>query len=266
MLGGAAGTFLSYWLAPQQQVRQQHGLDAAQAEADASSPAVLVQDQRYGGETRSEASAQPLDLDGTRLTITADSQRFLPGPAVEVGPVSAAADGPDPARPQVYDRVHFTLVGNHYATVKVTAITARIVDRAQPPSGTLLWKSPQGASDDESIGFDLDSVDLAAHTTRIVGGLPELAPQHYVDLRQVTLTRGEKLEFTATAFTRGCLCAFVLDVRTDDGGVQTVDDGGRPWRVVAFAARYQRAYAVDLGDPAGPTIVSCDWPTGCRQY
>jgi hypothetical protein len=267
ILGAAAGTFIAFWLAPEQQARQQQGLDNAQDQEDASSPAVLVQDQRYAGETRSEATSRVLELAGTTLTITPGSPgTFLPaGQNVEPGPLSYA-DVPDPAQPEVYDQMYFTMVGNHYKTVKINSITARIVSREPPPAGTLLWKSPQGASDDESIGFDLDSTDLAAHTTVLVSSIPHITNVHYFDERQVTLERNEKLEFKVTVFTENCFCRFVFDIKTDDGKVQTADNKGTPWQASAFAPSYQRSYAVDLSDPRGPTIVACGWPQGCQEY
>jgi hypothetical protein len=265
VLGGVAGTMASYWLAPAQQVRQQQGLDAAQDQADASNPAVLVQSQRYASEVRSEATSRVLDLSSVPLSAPPPPIIIPPGQNIQPGPLSNAKAA-NSAQPPVYDQMFFTLVGNHYKTVKVISIAARIVSRELPPSGTLLWKSPQGASSEESFGFDLDSNDLEAHTTILVGDIPELTPHHNFDDRQVTLARDEKLEFKASVFTASCLCRFVFDVKTDDGRTQTVDNNGSPWQVSAFSGSYQRAYAVDLGSPHGLAIVACDWPAGCLKY
>jgi hypothetical protein len=156
-----------------------------------------------------------------------------------------------------------TLVGNHYRQVKITDISARILDRVAPPTGTLVYASPQGASPEESVGFDLDSNDLDARVTEEGTDVPHDTTRHYFDERQITLERFESLELKLSVFTRTCLCRFVFDITTDDGSVITANDDGSPWQVSAFAPGYAREYAVDVTGP--PYIVPCAWPTDCQR-
>jgi hypothetical protein len=267
-LGAGAGAIVTFVVTPHQAPRGEAALESAHDRADARNPALLVQGQRYGGEIRSAATSDVLDVDylNQHLRESLDSSSpdllsaFRPPGSLPVAPIQDLAP-PDEVQPRVYDTVYITLVGNHYRPVKVTSITARIVSSLPPAAGTLVYAGPEGASPEESLGFDLDSPDLTARVTLPDVDTPHDTARHYFDERQITLTRFEQLELKLSVFTTTCLCSFVFDITTDDGTVITADDGGEPWQVSAFAPGYAAAYKVDVAGDA--RIVPCSWPEGC---
>ena len=267
-LGASAGAIVTFVVTPHQAPRGEEALEAAHNRADARNPAVLVRGQRYGGEIRSAATSDVLDVDylNQHLRESLDSSSpdllsaFRPPGSLPVAPIQDLAP-PDEVQPRVYDTVYITLVGNHYRPVKVTSITARIVSSQTPPAGTLVYAGPEGGSPEESLGFDLDSPDLTARVTLPDVDTPHDTARHYFDERQITLTRFEQLELKLSVFTTTCLCSFVFDIATDDGSVITADDGGEPWQVSAFAPGYAVTYKVDVAGDA--RIVPCSWPDGC---
>jgi hypothetical protein len=272
ILGGLAGTIFTYWLAPQQQVRQQQGVDDAQNAADASNPPVLVENQRYQGSTGVDSTSRVLELGevqkavkfGNDLAPGQDPVLLPPGEHAAVGMAQRMVTSDGHPQPRVFDQMYVTLAGNHYKPVKVTRIVARVVERREPLAGTVVYAAPQGASDPESLGFDLDSSDLNARVVVTLPGeaVPTDTSKHYLDARQVTLNKDETLEFEITAFTTTCACRFVIDVSTDDGRTITVDNHGKPWEISAFSPTYARSYAIEYAD-TGYHVVPCSWPDGC---
>ena len=258
---------MTFVVTPHQASRGETALDAAHDRADARNPAVLVRGQRYGGEIRSAATSDVLDADylNRNLRESLDSSSdllsaFRPPGSLPVAPIQDLAP-PDEVQPRVYDTVFITLVGNHYRPVKVTSVTARVLSRKTPPAGTLVYAGPEGASPEESLGFDLDSPDPSARVTLPGYDTPHDTPRHYFDERQITLTRFEQLELKLSVFTTTCLCSFVFDITTDDGSVITADDAGESWQLSAFAPGYAVTYEVDVAGDA--RIVPCSWPEGC---
>jgi hypothetical protein len=267
-LGAIAGMVVAYIAAPQQATRDQAAKEAAQERSDAAKPALLVRGQRYGAEVRSAATFSVLELDVLNEYVDSalDSGRDLisayqPPGSQAVSPVEGLDDS-SVAQPRVYDTMFVTLVGNHYRPVKVNDISVRILERRSPPAGTLILASPQGASPEESLGFDLDSIDLHARVTE-TGNVPHDTARRYFDERQIELSKFENMELKLSVFTRTCLCHFVFDITTDDGRVVSVDNNGKPWKVSSFASTYDRAYGVDIR--GNPYIVRCSWPSQCQD-
>ena len=208
----AAG--LTFWIAPSQQVRQQQGLDDEQARADASSPSIVIQHQRYGYEVRSAATSRVFSLsqlpqDFKDPYSIPSSERLLP-PGENIPPSPLENIVFDRAQPRVYDTVLFTMMGNHYKPVKISDITIQVVRRESPPGGTLVFAAPQGASDVESIGFDLDSPDLNARVTTNDGTKPHSTTAHYFNDRQIVLNRFESIDLKLAIFTSKCLLSLQL--------------------------------------------------------
>jgi hypothetical protein len=244
--------------AGRQEVSGDDALTAEKDKEDAETPALGVEGQRYSEAVlRASSTDRALSLEAVSQAVYEDG---LPG-EVEIG---GRTYGEDPGGGlQVYEEFFFTLVGQHHEPVRIANITARITKEEEPPGGTVLYGSPQGANPNEVIAFDLDSDRLSARTGRDDSSFPVPSDQNYFDVQQVTLQMDESLTFRASAVTDRCRCEFVLDVETPDGDVVTVDNDGTPWKISAYAPTYDRAYAWDL---TSNLIVPCAWPQGCLSY
>jgi hypothetical protein len=257
--GSLARLLATYLLAQPQQVSANRATQADQDAQDNATPAVRAQNLHYDeGVLHSSSSARALTLQ--EVATATDGGNDLPD-AIEIGETSSPTD--DPSQPKVFDQFHVTLVGQHYQPVQIVDISARITNKQTPLTGTVLLRSPQGASPEESIGFDLDSDRLSARTTEKDTSTPVLTDQNYFDDKQVTLQRDEALTFKVSALTAHCRCEFVLDVKTADGEVVTIDNGGIPWKISAFAPTYDAAYTYDMSTNQ---LVSCGWPEDCQRY
>jgi hypothetical protein len=266
ILATLVGIGVTYFLAGPQAVQAQRGLEADQNARDSSVPPIRIQDAKYAsGILRAASSSEVLelpDVNSALHNVGSDpllnyTGSFLPTKdEVKIGQI-AQRPGYPPAQPLVFEGIFITVVGNHYKPVEITEITARVARREPPLSGTVAYLPPQGAYNNESIGFDLDSDRLAARIVEKDTIVPKLTDRNYFDERQITLAKDESLELAIFAFTSSCRCEFVLDIQLADGSMQTVDNHGTPWRISAFSTRYDRAY---IGDPMTYNMVPCSWP------
>jgi hypothetical protein len=267
VIGGLAGAVATYYLAPSQSVNEQRAQDADKEAADAGQLGAQAEQESRTGTSYVSGNysyASPINYDLDHVRQSRGPNIALPGiererVGIPVGP------GDTPAQPRVYSQTKFTLVGNMSRPVGVKEITARIVGRLPPVSGTLFYVYGQGANPSESIGFDLDSANPRAELMADDASEPTETGRYYFDAKYVTLGKGERLQFTATVFTKTCHCDYVFDVEYSDGSVGTVDDGGRPWRVTPFSSVYQASYTLNLDIPDVP-VVACRWPEECRSY
>jgi hypothetical protein len=221
------------------------------------------------------SSSRVFELDGASV----DLQHLLP-PAGDNHPADTtsvvfAFNSHDPSPlPEVKQVIHFTLVGQHYLPVQITAMKARIVAQRPPFDGTLVYIAPQGGSASLALGFDLDSNRLDA---RLLTDKDPNKPyiddlhqgptaQNYFDHMQVTLSRDERVTFDPLIFkssiSSACQCEFVVDVIFSDGSVVTVDNNGLPWRISGFAQRYKRSYFVNL---CTNRYEKCDGIFDCKE-
>lgn len=157
--------------------------------------------------------------------------------------------------------IHFSLTGQHFATVDVKDIVFRITARRLPPNKAVLWIVPQGESDVGNIGFDLDSSDVRA---RVVDRLDLPTKEDFFDHKQVTLTKDEPFRFVASVIAREADYDFVLEVHFTDGTNVVVDDNGKPWTVAAYSPSYSEAFTLYEGSP-GLQLIRCQWPLDCRR-
>jgi hypothetical protein len=262
VLGGVAGAATTYWLSQSQDVRTQQTVGDDQTRQDATTPPVRGEAQGYSNDVlHSSSSARALSLH--EIQDAASKGGKLAEDDVAVGEITVDADSGS-KQPRVFEQFFITLVGQHFRTVQLTDITARITSAKTPLSGTNLYRSPRAPSVDESIGFDLDSRRLSARVTETDSLTPVLTETNYFDAHQVTLQRDETLTFRVSAVTAHCRCEFVLDVHTSDGQIVTVDDGGKPWKISAFAPDYNEAYTYDLGK--GGQIKNCSWRSDCEGH
>jgi len=227
---------------------------------------IRVEDTHYEGQS-SQSTSRSLDLAGQLATpdsgspytyYTKDNELLLrTDDDVRVGVIYDATAGQNPAQPEVYQKIGFTLVGQRDSPVRIVRMKARVVARRQPLDGTLAYIPPQGGSADQNVGFDLDSARLDA---RVLLNGSKLAEQNYLDENQVTLAKDESVSFAARVFTSACRCEFVIDAILSDGSVVTVDNNGRPWIVSGFSSHYQKSY---IFDDATGKFKNCEWRIGC---
>jgi hypothetical protein len=204
------------------------------------------------------ASPYVFELEGRAI-----SNPPLPPPNDLIGEIAFRPS----VQPQVDQQIVFTLVGQHYQPVQITAMTARVVSRQQPLAGTLVYVRPQGGNPTEMIGFDLDSSQLNARVLSQepcsnvnVPCHPGPTAQDYLDSRQVTLARDERISFDTSIFTTTCRCQFVLDIAFSDGSTITVDNKGQPWFISGFSPYYKRSY---FGDLCTSQYIKCDGIVDC---
>jgi hypothetical protein len=153
-------------------------------------------------------------------------------------------------------RMKFTLVGQHRNAVYLTKISARVVERLTPPSGTLVYLQPEGASDNPQIFFDLDR-DVPEAFAIDEGGSP--TSELFLNSQQVAIEFGEPVTFLVRAVSASCYCKFVIFVEASDGTQLQIGHGDDPWSVSAFAATYRNSYLVATKYRGVPT--PCPWPS-----
>jgi hypothetical protein len=261
VLGVAAAAATNYRLA-NSQLRAQQAVVDDEARQDAGTPPLRAQAQVYSSDVlRSSSFARahgPQEVQGMILKAGE-----LAEDEVAVGEITVDADRHS-KQPRVFEQFFITLVGQHFRTVQITNITARITSAEKPLSGTVLYRPAQRPSVDESIGFDLDSDRLSARLTETDSLTPVVTETNYFDANRVTLQRDEAVTFRVSALTTHCRCELVLDVHTSDGHIVTIDDRGRPWKVSAFAPAYDVAYTPDLG--LGGQVINCSWRDDCESH
>ena len=157
------------------------------------------------------------------------------------------------------NRLKITLVGNRPDPVLLTNISARILSRAEPWSGGIVFTSPQGASAAEAIGFDLGGSDLNARHLSDEQPLDEVADApRYLSDTQVTLGPGERVSFDVMAVASDSSFEWVIDVTTSDGFVLEVTNNGEPWRSSALSSSYGKAWSRNFS--ASQYYRICVWP------
>ncbi|MGY2008425.1 hypothetical protein ACW9HC_15715 [Nocardia gipuzkoensis] len=255
-----------YLLLPDRAVSAQHALDADREERDRATPPVRVEGvSGPPGGPASLASPSVIDLDGVTLDRS-NVQNFVPD-GVPLGQLMTHSHEPKFSSGYSEGSLYYKLTGQNYTPVQISSITARILERNRPPSGTIVPFFPQGATEALTMGFDLDSSDVVeAKALDEFGLFTEL---DYLKTHAVTLALNETLAFEIEVRARECDCKFVVDVGFADGRSLTIDDGGKPFRFVTFASSYERAYVpmydmVDSSSAPKAKLRRCQYLDECQ--
>lgn len=129
--------------------------------------------------------------------------------------------------------VNLTVVVEGARPYPVRVLDMRVEKRCVSPGGVLFFSPTQGAEKSTAIGFDLDRRDPEP----LIPGDesdPKQWKGNYFDQHTVSLKPQEQAVFRIRAVTETGYCAFhVVLVVADKGRLvrQTLDDGGRPFRV-----------------------------------
>lgn len=135
----------------------------------------------------------------------------------------------------------FVVRSNRANDVVITQMRARVVRRADPPTGTLVLPMSAGGPAPDPIvmaRFAVGGPDPRAYDGR------DPARLLFADTNLV-LKRNESMVLQVTGVAVGCYCEWVVDVEVAVGGevrTVTVPDIGTPLRVTAPAPRYQSVY------------------------
>ncbi|MGY1942804.1 hypothetical protein [Nocardia asiatica] len=256
-----------YLLLPDRAVSAQHALDADREGRDRATAPVRVEGvSGPPGGPASLAAPRAVEMEG----VTADASTIagLVPDGVPLGQPMTASREPKFSAGYSEGLLHYKLTGQNYTPVQISSITARITERHRPPSGTIVPFFSQGATEALTMGFDLDSGDVAeAKALDEFGRFTEL---DYMKTHAVTLALNETLAFEIEVRARECDCRFVVDVGFADGRSVTIDDGGKPFRFVTFAGSYERAY-VPMYDMVDGSLVPqaklrrCQYPKECQM-
>ncbi|SCK38330.1 hypothetical protein H181DRAFT_03240 [Streptomyces sp. WMMB 714] len=161
-----------------------------------------------------------------------------PHGAVQMGhPLDAT-----PASRKMLTRVRVNLTGQQADPVLIKGITAHVLKRHKPLSGTLTVGAGEGEGEVVKVGFDLDAGDrISARKMTDSGHLGN----RYLDSKYITLKQGEPIVIDFVAFTANCHCEWQIDVTTRSDGhdeVVTIDDGGRPFHSTGIAHKYRSEF------------------------
>ncbi|GAA3158640.1 hypothetical protein GCM10020001_098360 [Nonomuraea salmonea] len=244
LIATMAGVLVTWVLAPNQEVRGDQAVRDDLKEALAGQPPlrphVIYDLDSTNGSIH--AFAKPLD-EATQAMLLRIKSSNIEARLKAHGPLRIAdATGIRGPRTQSLTRLRISLEGNRTKPVQIQSIKARITKRSEPWAGALVEVRPQGADETQKLGFDLDSADMEA---RIVQDDGTFGTQRYIDVKDLKLEYGEPAALIVHAVTATCYCEWVIDVTTrSDGKVerQTIDDNGRPFRITAFAHRYESAF------------------------
>ncbi|MEO5875635.1 MAG: hypothetical protein ABIS86_09830, partial [Streptosporangiaceae bacterium] len=171
LIGVLVGTALVWVVAPQQEVRSQRAVERDQRQRASQGPALTyTAAYRYFPED-SHAYVFP-----GKLPESMDSMLATQTIWDNIETIAREYDGQHLIYPrirgltgqetQMLTRIGVTLEGRRTDPVLIRSITARIVARHPPLSGTFFSIGAQGDGDIPQMMFDLDSADLAA---RMVG-------------------------------------------------------------------------------------------------
>jgi hypothetical protein len=137
--------------------------------------------------------------------------------------------------------VKLVVEGRTSKSVVIRNISAKVLERGNPLAGTRVACPSAGANQSIRLYFDLDRPTPVALSEDEQGrpGDP------YFRGNFVTLAKGEAVVFDVHAVTRGCACAWRLEIDALVGGspqTVVVDESGEPFRTTGEAPRYGAAY------------------------
>ncbi|WP_157978729.1 hypothetical protein [Nocardia aurea] len=174
----------------------------------------------------------------------------------------------DPQRPGLLNAsLYFKITGQNFTPVQIISLTAKVLERRPPPSGTILTVGSQGVTDAQEIGFDLNAGDVLEAKSIFSGKYTEF---DYIKTHAVTLALDETIAFKVDVRADQCDCKFVVNIGFEDGRSLVIDDGGNPFRFITMSNHYDRAYT-PMSDPASAggkmRYRLCAYPEECsRNY
>jgi hypothetical protein len=243
MLGGACSAF-----APP--VPQEQKNSEVESDVGAENSVLAANDTRYGA-IDYFATSRRMTADQVAGTIERDANRMTVVPLAG-GQRSVVGTLDTRSKPYVsFGDIYIRLTGKSDKPVILTRIRVNIVSRTEPDSGTLVYLHGEGGDNIEGVGFDLDSKDLNGRFITDPLDSPDreskISSEHYLDRRQVTISKDESITFEMIPRTsRGCY-KFFIEFGTSDGQVLSVGDGAEPWQLSAPSNHYQAAYELDVG-------------------
>ncbi|WP_433221575.1 hypothetical protein ACQP00_21025 [Dactylosporangium sp. CS-047395] len=206
--------------------------DAADAPAIAVT-AIVERDQNIQGETWILPDPlQPLPQDDALLSNPYGQQSDKDAGNIE--PFRAWARTHGGADPEV-TFLKLIVEGRRRSTIRVINVSAVVMDRKEPLSGTLLAAGPEGGGALTQIGFNLDENDPVARTVDEDTG--EFGKPYFSATETKTLDRGEQEVFQITASTHRAFVQWCVEVKLlIDSKIQThrkCPESG-PLRTTAF--------------------------------
>jgi hypothetical protein len=137
----------------------------------------------------------------------------------------------------------------------------KVLDVAGPPTGTLVLVESQGGSGIPEVGFNLDGP--APYDAMIVEN-GDLTKRKYLSEHQLTLSRDERMTFSAHVRASHCSCSFVFELQFNDGStIEVKPDGEQSFNITTFSRQYSRSYFADLLESGQIATSSCSWPDDC---
>ncbi len=149
---------------------------------------------------------------------------------------------------------HVTLIGQRRDPVLVRGLEVRVVDRREPPTGTLLATAAQGANEVQPVLVDLDGSDLRLHTVRATSDIPaDLRPvAPHLDRCTLDLAEHEQHGFELYVVSRTCWCQWELVIETvvddQEESIAVRSDGtasGEPFETIPWNVDWAYGTVVD---------------------
>ncbi|MFE7745963.1 hypothetical protein [Nocardia sp. NPDC057455] len=256
-----SASIVVYLLQPDRAVAEQHAIDADREGKDSATPPARPESiVAPPGGPGSLASSRPLELEGATWN-KAVKDSVPDGVALGIEALDGAGKFITGSGTGV---MYFKLTGRNFTPVQISNITAKVVERRRPPTGTIVPFYPQGVTEALAMGFDFRSGDIVE--AKVLSDRGEVTELDYVRVHAMTLALNEALAFEIELRAQDCDCRFVVDVGFTDGRSLTIDDGGEPFRFATMAASYERAY-VPMFQTNNPNSIlrSCDYPLECRR-
>lgn len=267
VIGGIVGTWAyNHYFGAEQAVVNEHEISADKDQIDQETPPAIISIDQEPPQWAAWLSDDLIDIPPGQDRRMGNNGS--PNDGREI-----AADMPfthDFQTSQVSSGLAFTITGNHNTPVRVTKIRAVIDDKQPPPSGTVFYAVPQGATDKQDFAIDFGSTDLDARMQND-DGVPMRV--HYLDRKAITLNKGESVSFkvTTVAPIYGVNIAYHLELTFDNSSAVSVrSNSGKPFKIVSYPIVAQRGYITvadqnDGMDDEDFAIYPCSWPEQCRN-
>jgi hypothetical protein len=270
VVASVSASIVIYLLQPDRAVAEQHAIDADREGRDGATPPVRAESvSGPPGGPGSLASPRLIELDGV-MPERAIMQSLIPD-GLTLGQEVIDPRHPTRTLPGYGTGVmYFKLTGQNFTPVQISSITAKVVERRRPPTGTIVASFPQGATEALKMGFDFSSGDIVE--AKVLDDFGQYTEIDYVKVHAITIALNETLAFEVDVKAQECDCRFVVDVGFADGRSITVDDGGKPFHFATVAGSYERAYVpmfepYDSSSASRSKLRACVYPDGCKmQY
>lgn len=136
--------------------------------------------------------------------------------------------------------------GRRTGGVVIDSMEARVLEREEPLSGSLVYSESAGSEESIAVGFDLDSPNPIARFVNDDGTLGD----PYFGVNIVTIAKEETVPFSVVGRTDTSYVKWVIDLHiVVDGEEKVMTVGGDGYGTTAEADKYESVWSWEWADP-----------------